>query len=445
MRKRILILISIITIATFIFSPIAFALESYTPPFELNSKAGFLINLSTNTIVFEKNADEKLPPASLTKIMTGIIVLENIQDLDNTQITLTRYINDMLYGLNAQLGGILTGETLTARQLIHAALIQSANEAALMLADYVGDGSIDYFVELMNKKAAQIGATNTHFANPTGLDDEENYSTARDMYLIAKYAMEIPMFMEIVSKSSYDSGETNKHQNLRWITTNKMMTKDSKYYYPYIKGMKTGSLADSGRSVISTATKDGLTYLFVAMNAPYTDEPSDNLAFEDSVNIYKWAFDNFQVKSVIKKGENLEDVKVKLSWKKDTVFLASGEDFATIMPNDIELSSIQKRFVLPDYVNAPVKKGQELGHVELILADEVIGRVPLVATVNLERSSFLYYLNEFYQMTKTFAFKFILYFIMMLILFYIFIMIIHNKRNARKQKVRLVKRNIRRL
>lgn len=443
MRRQ--ILISVIIVAIYIFSPISFAIESYTPPFELHSKSGFLINLSTDTIVFEKNADEKLPPASLTKIMTGIIVLENIQDLDNTNITLTRYINDMLYGTNAQLGGILTGETLSARQLIHAALIQSANEAALMLADHVGDGSIDYFVELMNKKAAQIGATNTHFANPTGLNDDENYSTARDMYLITKYAMEIPMFMEIVSRSSYDSGETSKHQNLRWITTNKMMTKDSKYYYPYIKGIKTGSLADSGRSVISTATKDGLTYLFVAMNAPYTDEPSDNLAFEDSVSIYKWAFENFQVKSVIKKGENLEDVKVKLSWKQDTAFLASGQDFATIMPNDIELSSIQKRFVLPDYVNAPIKKGQELGHVELVLADEVIGKVPLVSTVNLERSSFLYYLNEFYGITKTFAFKFFLFFIMMLVVFYIFVMIIHNKRNARKRKVKLVKRNIRRL
>ncbi|MEG2295411.1 MAG: D-alanyl-D-alanine carboxypeptidase family protein, partial [Oscillospiraceae bacterium] len=404
-----------------------------------------LVNLSTDTIVFEKNPDEKLPPASLTKIMTAIIVLENIQDLDNTKITLTRYINDMLYGINAQLGGILIGETLSARQLIHATLIQSANEAALMLADYVGDGSIDYFVELMNKKAVQIGTTNTHFANPTGLADDANYSTARDMALIAEYAMEIPMFMEIVSKTSYDSGETSKHKNLRWITTNKMMTKDSKYYYGPVKGMKTGSLPDSGRSVISTATKNGLTYLFVALNAPYTEEPSDNLAFEDSVNIYKWVFENFQIKSVIKKGENLEDVKVKLSWKQDTTFLASGQDFATIMPNDIELSSIQKRFVLPDYVNAPVKKGQELGHVELILADEVIGRVPLVSTVSLERSSFLYYLDQLYQLTKTFGFKFIMFFIMMLILFYIFIMIAHNKRNARKNKVRLASRNIRRL
>ena len=160
---------------------------TYEPDFTPTSNAVYLENLDTGLVLYEKNADQQVYPASLTKIMTAILVLENVKDLDNETAEYPMWIQNMLYGTNASLGGLIVGERLTIRQLLTPALVQSGNESAMILAGYVGSGGmadsmpkdITRFVEMMNDRAKALGCTGTHFTNPTGLHSDNHYSTAR--------------------------------------------------------------------------------------------------------------------------------------------------------------------------------------------------------------------------------------------------------------------------
>jgi len=427
MRTRAFLLNFIIILSFVLYNSVT-AFAAYKPEFEVRSKAVLLQNITTGDTIFEQNSTGKIYPASLTKIMTAIIVLEKIPDLDAVQISLKRYINDMLYGKNAQLGGILVGQTYTARELMYAMLVQSANEAALMLADYVGDGSINYFCELMNNKAKELGCKNTHFASPNGLHDENNYSTAQDFAIITKYAMSLPQFMDIANTTSYTAAETAGHPKITWVTTNSTIVKSSKYYYSPISGIKTGYIEETGRCLISSATKDGYTYLLVLIGAP-EDSSGDNLAFIESKKIYEWAFKSFKVKTIIEKGRNIQEVPLRLAANKDYLQVMVGERYTYLMPVDLDPSSVQRKIVLPDYINAPVKKEQEVGWVELYLAGEEIGKVPLLSAETVERSEIAYYIDLAMRTMRSFWFKLIASLILVLIVAYAVLTAVRYRNN----------------
>lgn len=407
----------------------------YIPPFDLQSEAIYLVNLDTGKVIFEKNADKRMYPASLTKIMTVILALEKIEDLDGVTIPLKLYIQDALYGQNASLSGILLNEEVTPRGLIYGCMLQSGNEAAMMLADYIGDGSIAHFVEMMNDKARELGCTDTNFANPNGLHDENNYTTAKDMAIITRYAMQLPEFMEIATTVTKEIGPTNKHTSLMQTTTNKMMMKGSEYYYSPIRGIKTGTLPEAGRCFVSSASKDGFTYLMVLMGAPIND-PSGKaypqmLNFIETQKIYEWAFDTFRVKTLLEKGKLVTEIPVTLSTEKDSVGLVSAERFTSLVPSDIEASSVQLLPDIPKSIQAPVSKGDEIGSVRLMLAGEEVGRVVLLANESIEMSKTLYYWEQVKGFFDSFWAKFAVIFVGLLLVLYIALMIIRN-RNFRK-------------
>ena len=258
-------------------SAITPAFADYDPGFDVDAEAVYFINLDTGKVIYEKDADKKVYPASTTKIMTALLALENIPDLDTPQIELKLYIQNALSGTGASLAGILRGETFTPRELLYAALLPSGNEAAMMLGDYVGDGSLDYFAEMMNEKAAELGAVNTHFVNASGMHDDDHYTTAYDMYLITMAALENETFREIVSTNYYYAGEDQNGNPLHWNTTNFLISPGSTYYYPYATGVKTGTTDEAGRCLVSTAEKDGYHYLMVMMGAPQYDSNGEKL------------------------------------------------------------------------------------------------------------------------------------------------------------------------
>ena len=158
--------------------------------------------------------------------------------------------------------------------LLHGLMIRSGNDASLVLADYVCNGDINQFVEMMNQKAQELGCQDTHFTNPHGLHDENHYTTARDLYLITKYAMTLPNFMEISSKVSYVLPATNKQETRRITTTNHLINQNAEgnYYYMYAKGIKTGAHDQAGYCLVSTAIRNGYSYMCVALGAPSVDE-----------------------------------------------------------------------------------------------------------------------------------------------------------------------------
>ncbi|MDF2567049.1 MAG: D-alanyl-D-alanine carboxypeptidase, partial [Oscillospiraceae bacterium] len=302
--KRIVACLAVFSI--FLSSIPAYA--AFTPTHPVNSQAAYMVNTDTGTVIYEKNADKRMYPASLTKIMTAIIAMEQTKDLDKTVVTAPSYIFDELYGQNASNADIRQGEKVTMRDLLYACILPSACEAGSIIADYIGKGSIPDFTAMMNEKAKELGATGTNFVNAHGLFDASQYTTAKDMYLITKYAMSVPGFLEIAGTYKHTMKATNKHSEKRNIYHTNLLLKNNgtnPYYYPYAKGIKTGTLDESGRNLISIASKDGYNYLLVTLGAPMSDPSGKILCYNDAINLYEWAFSRFKVKAILKTTETV--------------------------------------------------------------------------------------------------------------------------------------------
>ena len=436
-KNRILCgLLAFVLAAVMLFCPAAAI--SYEPDFTLTSKAVYLENLDTGLVLYEKNADQQMYPASLTKIMTAILVLENVKDLDQETAAYPMWIQDMLYGTNASLGGLIVGEKLTIRQLLTSALVQSGNESAMILAGYVGSGGmadfmprdITSFVEMMNDKAKALGCTGTHFTNPTGLHSDNHYSTARDMAIMAKYAMQNPVFASLVKNYAVQLGHTNKHSDLWQYSTNKMLLTSSPYYYAPVVGIKTGSTDEAGRCVISQAEDNGYRYFCVVMGAPSTAaEPFPN--FIETRQLYRWAFGTFSLKTLLEQGELMAEVPVKYSGDGKIAKLAVKDDVVKLLRNDISSDSIIYHTELPESIEAPVAAGDSVGTLHIMLMGEEIGTAELVATQDFSLSWFRKALGTIGALLSSTTAKIILIVVVLAVIAYIVYMVQHNKKKKR--------------
>ena len=175
----------------------------YELPFEVNARAYVLASLDTGEIIFEKNSNERYDPASLTKLLTAYTTYKSVEDFEGTKVTAPRYVYDELFGMNSSTADIRQGEILSVKDLMYAMLLPSANEAASILADYIGNGDITNFCMMMNNEARKLGCKNTNFTNAHGLFTDNHYTSAYDMYLIAKACYNIPGFMDIVTTNTY--------------------------------------------------------------------------------------------------------------------------------------------------------------------------------------------------------------------------------------------------
>lgn len=435
MRKRFVsvFLVFIITAVT-VFSPFSTASATFTPDQEINSQAAYLVNMDSGEVLYAKNEDQQIIPASLTKIMTAIIVLEEEDDL-NRIITAPSYVFDEFVGVGVSTADFRAGEQIRVIDLLYGLLLQSACEAGNILADYYGGGNIQTFIDKMNTKAQELGATNTHFVNAHGLDAEGQVTTAKDMYLITKYALSLDHFEEISCTALYEAPATNIHTEPRYfVHTNLMMNeyRGGSYYYEPIKGIKTGT--DGGvKNLVSMASKNGFNYLLVTLGAPDVD--GDNLCFKDTKYLYEWAFNGFSYKTVLKSTETVGTTKIRLSSETDTLQLAPAEDLTLLLPNDVDISSVQQILNVPESVDAPVNKGDEIGTMQLKLNDEVIGETKVVAATSVSKN-FIYGVWD--VVTKVFGniwVQLIAGAVVACILFYIIITILYNRKEKKRKQL----------
>lgn len=407
----------------------------FPQPFDVDAQIAYMVNLDTGLVVYEKNSTQQWSPASITKLMTAILAFENIADLDAATLTMPRYAQDLLYGQNSSTADIRPGESLSAREMLYALLLPSAGEAALTIADYVGGGSLENFVSMMNARAAELGCTGTHFANPHGLYDEENYSTAEDIAKIAQHAMQLPGFMDIVKTLTYTLPDNPRYPN-GWVilNTNKMlMTAWPDYYREYIQGIKTGYLEESGYNFVSTAVQGGETYLVVVMGAHGEDTWPH---FRVTAQLCDWAFKNFSVTPALDTAKPITEVPVRYSKETDSMLLYPADELLTLLPNDSDSTTIHQTFNLPESIAAPINAGDVVGTVTLYLAQQEIGTVDLVAEQSAERNLILYVIAKIGEFFSSLFFKVLLTLVVLVVAIYIAYITYIQRRNTKNRKVR---------
>ena len=256
MPKRIF---SIIFAIFLIFSTISagFTASAFeVTEFDITAKAGLLVSLDTGEFIYENNIDDKVYPASITKIMTALLILESEKYDPEAKITLTKEALDLVLGTGSSVSLFTEGEEFTQLDLLHMVLISSYGDITYLAAQYFG-GSIENFVSTMNAKAQELGMTGTNYQNPVGLHDDNNYTTVRDIYTLTNYALKNKTFYEICEKRRY-TFSTNRTKTRTLSTTNFLQDPNTNYYYQYAHGVKTGFTDQAGRCLVSTATKNGI-------------------------------------------------------------------------------------------------------------------------------------------------------------------------------------------
>lgn len=421
---------------------------TFTPNFTISSEAAVMINLDKDVVVYSKNADKKMYPASLTKIMTAMIVLDNVEDTDNTKFEAPLVVFDELYGQNASSVGLSRGEIVTVTDLLYSLMLKSACESAGILAYHVGGESITNFVDMMNQKAKAIGCTGTHFVNPHGLYDDDQYTNANDMALIAKYAVEnYPKLVEIACTEEYDMQPTN-YQDAGWAHiyhTNSMLNRSSGYYYQYARGFKTGTLDESGRNLVTLGSRDGNNYLLVTMGSPMYDEDGNAvyMHYDDHKNLYEWAFENLEYKQIVQSGKEVTELQVRFGDSSDFVRLVTGSDYSCIWLKTIDTARLKENIVIDESllnedgtVTAPVSKGQKFGTYTLSLSGEEICSVDLTAQEDVTLSQLAYNLDKAKQFVSSGWFIAAIITAAVLIVIYIIIYAASRKKRKRTRRVK---------
>lgn len=428
--------ICIILSLMLVFLYIIVAPAQTEPDFEVTSQAALLINTDTNTTVYEKNADQKMYTTAFNKIMTAILAFESTDDLDGTMVTVqdTALADENLIFNNS---GIEVGERISMRDLIANILIGSANDCCNVIAEEVG-GSLEGFVTMMNDKAKEIGCTSTNFVNAHGMHDDAQYTTCRDMQKIIEYAIKIPGFMEMCSQTSYTVSATNVNDERKIRTNNSLMLSTSKYYYSPASGIKYGYTNQGGRCIASTASKNGYNYILILMGGPAQDsngnDLEENTAFAETVKIYKWAFSNFIIKEIVNENTPIADVEVESSWDVDRIHAMPETNFIAFVPKDeAEQNKIEYIVDLPESIQAPVKKGQILGSMQIMAGNELLGEINLVSTQSAEKSEYVYVIESIKNIVDTPWFKIAAIIVVLLIVVYVMIAIISNM-TRKKQK-----------
>ncbi len=349
---------------------------------DIAAPSAILTAADSGLILYEKAAHQKQYPASTTKIMTAILTLENA-DLDDIATASFEAVNSITYDSSKIY--LSQGEEMRIYDLLRALMIASANDAANVLAEHIG-GSVKDFVSLMNTRAKELGAKNTHFVNPHGLHDSNHYTTAYDLAIMAKHAMSFPVFRELVSQTECTLPPTNKFDEERKVyTTNFLLQPVSGYFYKYATGIKTGYTSDALSCLVSAAQKDGAEYIAVVLRDEMQEGKS--MHFIDSKKLLSYGIQEFPAHKAISYNEVISTVPVKNAKGTSTIILMPEKDVSLILPKGAKFEEVQKKEYILSQISAPVKKGDVMGRMEYWHGDTKIGEVKMIADRDYEKDA----------------------------------------------------------
>lgn len=441
-KKIFSIIISILLISLVFTAPVS----AYKPStFTLTAEGCLIANVDTDAVIYEKNADERMYPASLTKIMTAVVVLDECADPQNTIATCNKDVLDILLGTDSSVFNLVAGEQLPVLELVYILLVHSANDAANVLAEHFG-GTIPGFVDKMNAKAAELGMTGTHYMNAHGLHDPSHYTTPRDMYTLTKYALKNETFKKIFGTVRHTVPATNMTPKTRTLATTVFIqdpnTSLANTYYRPVDGGKTGYTDDAGRCLVTFAEEKGITYICVIMKCPVTNDAGVKVRYEfaETKQLYEWVFSEFEYREVHDTATPVGESPVELSMDTDTVAVALKTPVNAVVPKAAEASSFKVEVELfKPSAEAPIALGQELGTATVKYAGEHIATVPVVAIAEVEKSGILAFVKGFTDFFGGSIFGTIILVIALIIIAFILYVIIinHNRRKRRRNRRRI--------
>lgn len=383
MKKKTFILVFLLLLAVNILFPLTVCAKDFAKEDSLSSKNIAVINADNGFLVYTKNATERISPASATKIMTALIALEHFEGRLQTTVTVPAAATRGLEG--SAVLNLKAGEEIAVIDLIHAALIAGMNDAANTLAFAIG-GTMADFVRMMNEKAQALGAENTLFVNPTGLDSAA-YTTAADLAQIAFHAYENRLFMQIASKRAYQVAATNMHEAVTIYTRNPLLTPQSEYYYSYAEGMCAGYSENDGALVVTAVSYGTYPYICVAAGAPKTSGGTIG-AYSDVRSLLAWASYNFAERKILDRSKILCEMPVRAGDGVSHVLVVPDQSVYAFLDVDADLSAITLHEDLYyKKLNAPVEKGEIVGSVMIVLDGDPIGSTSLIAKTSIRRSS----------------------------------------------------------
>ncbi len=354
-----------------------------TTPFDINAKSALLIDVGTGTILYEKNIHEQLPPASITKIMTMLLVMEALESnkisLDDQAVVSERA---------SKMGGtqlyLEAGETKTIEELMKGVAIRSANDASVVLSEYIA-GTEELFVRQMNDRAKELGMKNTKFINTNGLDTEGHITTAYDVALMSRELLkhkEIHRWL-ITWMDTVIVGKRQEAQSL--VNTNKLLNT-----YKGINGIKTGYTSQSLHCISASATRGDSSFISVVMGAP-----SSSVRFNEASKLLDYGFANYNTVEVAKKDNIIGSIKLNKG-KKNQLDVFPKNDLNVLVKKGEE-ANVEKEIILPEFINTPIAKGDKIGEIIATLDGEQVGRVDIVLKEDAEKASMINILGKMFN------------------------------------------------
>jgi D-alanyl-D-alanine carboxypeptidase len=312
---------------------------STTPSFEIVSNSAIVLEAETSQILYSKNQDQRLYPASITKVLTALIALEkgNLEDV----VTVSEFAVNSI-GMTSHIA-LVPGEKLTLRDAMYGMLLSSANDCAIAIAEHIS-GSVPEFVKLMNKKAKELGAVNSNFVNPHGLHSDDHYTTAFDMAIIVRESIKNPKYIEISGTKLYTMDTTNKQAEKRYFNNQNLMLHNGKYFYEYATTGKNGYTSNAKNTMVSTAKKGNLELICILMDCqdPY-------LKYTDAKSILSYSFDNFyKTKITADKLTPPTSQLMGLFGAIGKIDFKIDRDIPIILPNDATVEGLEYKYNIPE-------------------------------------------------------------------------------------------------
>ncbi|KNZ70780.1 serine-type D-Ala-D-Ala carboxypeptidase [Thermincola ferriacetica] len=381
--KKLIGLFLLTTMITILFPTQGFAAPEQQPLLETTAESAILIDAVTGKVLFEKAADVERPPASVTKVMTLLVALEQ---LAKGKISLSDKVvtSENASGMGGSQVYLEPNEELSMREMLISIAVGSANDACVAVAEHIA-GSHEAYVKMMNEKAKELGLKHTHFANAYGLPAEGHYTSARDLAVMMREALKYPLFSKLTSIKRYDlrGGEF-----VLW-NTNKLL-----WWYDGCDGGKTGWTSEAKYCLASTCKRNGLRLIAVVMATP---EPRSH--FRESMRLYNYGFARYEAANIAEQGKKLGKIRVsKGQW--DWVDAVTASDVAIVVPKG-EKKSVTYKLDLVPYVKAPVKKGQKVGQVTVMKDKEQVLKVNLVAARDVEKGGVFKHIVKLVRSTIT--------------------------------------------